>query len=359
MSRSSKRRDGPHRSGSSAISVAGRRLVGPVGGGAPGGLGGVGPGERDDVGQRVLADLGDRCPRRPADERRERAADLADAAREQPGDLVRPDERLPLAERLGTQERAAGEVVAEGRELRLERGLGAPAKGIGLDRLVLQRRRPRAGAAARAPRGCRRAPGRRGPAGHPGPRPRASIRARSGATASAASPSIRSSSAPSGMASTARVAASASGAEPSRPRASTPNSASRRSTSSSTATRSASAAGMRLTTTTSGRPRSRARSEDVPRHAVGVAGRGRHEDPEVRGLGEAVGQLAVRVLDGVDVRGIDERDPAWLALVRRRPAAARRRGSTSGRAVAHQRIAVLGMDDGDELAGRRPQDAGS
>ena len=47
--------------------------------------------------------------------------------------------------------------------------------------------------------------------------------------------------------------------------------------------------------------------EHVPGHAVGVACAGRHEDGEVGGLDEAVGEDPVRMLDRVDVGGIDKR----------------------------------------------------
>ena len=98
--------------------------------------------------------------------------------------------------------------------------------------------------------------------------------------------------------------------------------------------------------------------QDVPRHAVGVAGRGRDEDAEVGGLREAVGQLPVRVLDRVDVGRVDERDAARLAFVRddAEPLAGERR--RAGTPSLMQRVAVVGVDDGDELAGRRAQDAG-
>ena len=65
--------------------------------------------------------------------------------------------------------------------------------------------------------------------------------------------------------------------------------------------------------------------QDGPRHLVGVAGRGRHEDAQVGCLDEPVGQGAIGVLERVDVRGVDRgRGPArWR---RRSPGGPVRRG---------------------------------
>ena len=251
-----------------------------------------------------------------------------------------PDERLPLAERLGAQERAAGRGRSRrAASSRLERG---PWRSGGARRPRsprAPRRRPRARRAgpspARLPASARAARARRASAVpaegvDPGAERRDGVGGERVDRASSRAPSADR---------RGSATASASGSVASRPRASTPNAASRRSTSSRTSTRSAASAGIRLTTTTSGSPRSRARSEDVPRHAVGVAGGGRDEDAEVGGLGEAVGQLPVRVLDRVDVGRIDERDPARRAVVLHdpQPVAGERR---QRRALAQQRLAV-------------------
>ena len=47
-------------------------------------------------------------------------------------------------------------------------------------------------------------------------------------------------------------------------------------------------------------------AKHVPRHAVGIARRGRDEDAEVGGLDQPVGDDPVGVLDGVDVRRVDD-----------------------------------------------------
>ena len=50
-------------------------------------------------------------------------------------------------------------------------------------------------------------------------------------------------------------------------------------------------------------------AQEVPRHLVGVAGRGGHEEPHVGGGEQLGGQGAVALLDRVDVGGVEDRQP--------------------------------------------------
>src|SRR6185503_1619056 len=94
--------------------------------------------------------------------------------------------------------------------------------------------------------------------------------------------------------------------------------------------------------------------EDRPWDAVGVAGGGRDEDREVGRLDEPVGQLAVRVLDRVDVRRVDEgKTRPYRRVADEADALA---GHARERARPERRLIVrVGQDDGDP--GRRTEDA--
>ena len=214
---------------------------------------GVGPRERRQVGQRVLADLRDRRARRAADERGQRPAQLADAGREEARDLVRPDERLPLAQRLGAQERApAASRSRSACRLRPE----------GVRRRTGGARRPRSPRArGRRPRARRSGAS---PARLPGERARGERAARLPVRAERvdARPDRRDGVAREAVDRRIERALGDASTERRRPRSSSPRvgEGSRGRCPRGRSTRSAASAGMRLTTTTSGSPRSRARA---------------------------------------------------------------------------------------------------
>ena len=50
------------------------------------------------------------------------------------------------------------------------------------------------------------------------------------------------------------------------------------------------------------------RAQHAPRHRVGISRRGRHEQPQIGGGQQLVGQVPVRVHDRVDVRRVQQRE---------------------------------------------------
>lgn len=68
--------------------------------------------------------------------------------------------------------------------------------------------------------------------------------------------------------------------------------------------------------------------EQVPRDGVGVAGRGGDEQPQVRRAEELRGEVAVRLLHGVDVRGVQQGEALRQAAARHEP---QRAGGPGGR----------------------------
>ena len=102
-------------------------------------------------------------------------------------------------------------------------------------------------------------------------------------------------------------------------------------------------------------------AEDEPRDAVGVAGRGRNEQAQVGGLDELIGELAVGVLDTVDVGRVDEREARRPGSGRSRSAAAcgstpasvpsRKAGASSGWART-MAVRVVGRSTPVGLAAR-------
>ena len=111
------------------------------------------------------------------------------------------------------------------------------------------------------------------------------------------------------------------------------------------------------------RPAVRRRAQHRPRHGVGVAGRRRHEQPEVGGGEQLAGQLAVGLDDGVEVGRVEQRQalgdgsfgdevqPAGLAAGAGRPRQRRQDPLVGEPALV---VRVVGEDRGSR---RRPQDA--
>ena len=95
-------------------------------------------------------------------------------------------------------------------------------------------------------------------------------------------------------------------------------------------------------------------TEHQPRDTIRVAGRRRHEQAQVGRFHQLVGEVAVGVLDAVDVRGVDECKSRGDAPVLLDPEPARfdpgERATSEG-----QRVVGVGEDDG--RPGRRPEDA--
>ena len=111
------------------------------------------------------------------------------------------------------------------------------------------------------------------------------------------------------------------------------------------------------------RPAVARRTEELPRHRVGVAGGSRDEEPSVGRREELAGERAVLGEDGVDVGRVEEGEPLRKRLRRRElhvpgraspPLAARQAGQDS-RAV--EPLEVVRVEGEHRRAGRRAQDA--
>ena len=90
--------------------------------------------------------------------------------------------------------------------------------------------------------------------------------------------------------------------------------------SATTAARSSSSAGRRFKTTRKRKTAFTDTTQHLPRHQVGVAGRGGDENAEIAGLNQNIGELAVVTIDGVDVGRVDNGNPV-RACGRRRASA--------------------------------------
>ena len=236
-----------------------------------------------------------------------------------PGDLVRADEGLPLAERLGPQERPAGEVARGGLRLRRE-GVRGDRRSASASMASCSRSsatRSTSGASpARLPASARAARARRASRSAPS----ASMRARTAATASRASPSI------------ARIEGALGDRDQVVPLG---RDAGLREQSLDVLEHVGAVGGIGRHPVDDDDERQAAVAglgRGPPRDAVGVAGGRGHEDPEVGGLGQTVGQLAIGVLDRVDVGRIDQGDALGRtsrSTNRRRPAASADSGRPS------------------------------
>ena len=111
-------------------------LVGPCRRGPPGGFGGLQPGDGQQVVRRRRPHLRDGRGGRPED-RRDRTADPSDPLREEARHLVRTDERLPVPQRLLAQERALADLLPQRDESALVGPIGEPPQGLDVDRLVV------------------------------------------------------------------------------------------------------------------------------------------------------------------------------------------------------------------------------
>jgi hypothetical protein len=105
------------------------------------------------------------------------------------------------------------------------------------------------------------------------------------------------------------------------------------------------------------------RTEELPRHRVGIAGGGRNEEPPVGRGQELVGERAILGEDGVDVGRVEEGEPLWKRSRRRelqRPrlglAAARPRQARQY-ARALEPLEVVRVEGEHRRAGRRAQHA--
>ena len=96
------------------------------------------PGAGRPRGGRRSSPRGPRRPggRRPED-RRDRAAHAPDPSREEAGDLVSADVRLPVTKRLLAQEPAVADLVLERRQALLVRAIRRAPQRLDVDRLVL------------------------------------------------------------------------------------------------------------------------------------------------------------------------------------------------------------------------------
>ena len=111
------------------------------------------------------------------------------------------------------------------------------------------------------------------------------------------------------------------------------------------------------------RPAVARRTEELPRHRVGVAGGGRDEEPSVGRREELAGERAVLGEDGVDVGRVEEGEPLRKRLRRRelqrprlRLAAARpRQAGQDARAL--EPLEVVRVEGEHRRARRRAQDA--
>ena len=95
-------------------------------------------------------------------------------------------------------------------------------------------------------------------------------------------------------------------------------------------------------------------TEDQPRDAIRVAGRRRHEQAQVGRFDQLVGEVAVGVLDAVDVGGVDEGEARGDVRILLDPEPAR---FDPGERAAPERQRVVGVGEDDGRPGRRPEDA--
>ena len=93
-----------------------------------------------------------------------------------------------------------------------------------------------------------------------------------------------------------------------------------------------------------GQPALQDTGQHGPGHLVGVPCRSRHEDAQVGGLDEPIGQRAVRMLDGVDIRRIDEGQPG---IDRRVIDIADLTRGNAGQGALRDGVMVVGMDEDD------------
>ena len=95
--------------------------------------------------------------------------------------------------------------------------------------------------------------------------------------------------------------------------------------------------------------------QDGPRHLIGVAGRGRHEDAQVGCLDEPVGQGAIGVLERIDVRCVDEDEARLDRVVGHQTDLF---GWNARESAVDERLLVVRVDQDDRHAGGRAEDAG-
>jgi len=103
------------------------------------------------------------------------------------------------------------------------------------------------------------------------------------------------------------------------------------------------------------------RAQQVPWHGVGVSGRRRHEQPQVRGGEELGRELSVLADHGVDVGGVEQRQTLRDRLVGHQVQSARSGkvlggdpGEIGKDPVAGEPLGVAGVEDENGGSGRGP-----